>query len=116
MNILSDTLQTELFKKEENVFVTRNDFLKAVKELNLYVKPVGKEAIVFEYTDWLNPKDPLKNRDALDRMVGDYAFTCPVMNFAHRFAETGNNVYAYFFSGMMDENLASKIQSADTGS
>jgi len=89
---------TELFKKEENVFVTRNDFLKAVKELNLYVKPVGREAIVFEYTDWLNPKDPLKNRDALDRMVGDYAFTCPVMNFAHRFAETGNNVYAYFFS------------------
>ena len=99
--ILSPTLQTELFKKEENVFVTRNDFLKAVKELNLYVKPVGREAIVFEYTDWLNPKDPLKNRDALDRMVGDYAFTCPVMNFAHRFAETGNNVYAYFFSGMM---------------
>ena len=65
--ILSPTLQTELFKKEENVFVTRKDFLNAVKELNLYVKDKGKEAIVFEYTDWLNPNDPLKNRDALDR-------------------------------------------------
>ena len=59
-----------------------------------------QEAIKFEYTDWMNPLDPTLNRQALDRMVGDYAFTCPVMNFAHRFAETGNNVYTYFFSGM----------------
>ena len=49
---------------------------------------VGREAIVYEYTDWLMPTDPLKNRDALDRMVGDYAFTCPVVDFAHRYAET----------------------------
>ncbi len=96
---------TELFKKEENVFVTREDFLSAVSDLNLYVKQVGKEAIVFEYTDWLNPLDPLKNRDALDKMVGDYAFTCPVMNFAHRYAETGNNVYVYYFSERASTSL-----------
>lgn len=95
---------TELFKKEENVFVTRKDFIKAVKELNLYVKAVGREAIVYEYTDWLNPLDPLKNRDALDKMVGDYAFTCPVMNMAHRYAETGNNVYVYYFSERASTN------------
>lgn len=89
---------TELFKKEENVFVSREDFQMAVKELNLYVKQVGREAIVFEYTDWLKPHSPIANREALDRMVGDYAFTCAVGDFAHRYAETGNNVYVYFFS------------------
>ena len=89
---------TTLFKKEENVFVTRQAFEESVGELNLWVSPVGKEAIKFEYTDWLSPKDPRTNREALDRMVGDYAFSCPVSDFSHRYAETGNNVFVYYFS------------------
>ena len=32
---------TELFKKEETVFVNREDFLRSVGELNLYVKSVS---------------------------------------------------------------------------
>ena len=35
---------TDLFKKAENVFVTRKDFEQSVGELNLWVSPVGKEA------------------------------------------------------------------------
>lgn len=50
------------------------------------------------------PTDPLKNRDALDRMVGDYAFTCPVVEFAHRYAETGNNVYFFYFNERASNN------------
>ncbi|XP_077287988.1 acetylcholinesterase-like [Arctopsyche grandis] len=88
---------TELFRKEENVYVNREEFLQAVKELNPYVNSVAKQAIVFEYTDWLNPDDPVRNRDALDKMVGDYQFTCNVNEFAHRYAETGNNVYMYYY-------------------
>ena len=65
--------------------------------LSFYTQ-VGQEAIIFEYTDWLNPLNPLKNRDALDKMVGDYNFACPVVDMAHRYSETGNNVYMYFFS------------------
>ncbi|KAH1001564.1 hypothetical protein HUJ04_005564 [Dendroctonus ponderosae] len=80
---------TELFRKEENVYIK---FLGAVTELNPYVGPAARQAIVFEYTDWLNPDDPVANRDALDKMVGDYQFTCNVNEFAHRYAETGNNV------------------------
>lgn len=95
---------TELFKKEETVYVNREDFIRSVGELNLYVKSVGKEAIIYEYTDWLQPTDPLKNRDALDRMVGDYAFTCPVVDFAHRFAEIGNNVFFYYFNERASNN------------
>eukprot|EP00088_Acartia_fossae_P011973 TRINITY_DN1610_c0_g1_i1.p1 TRINITY_DN1610_c0_g1~~TRINITY_DN1610_c0_g1_i1.p1 ORF type:complete len:169 (+),score=32.20 TRINITY_DN1610_c0_g1_i1:261-767(+) len=34
----------------------------------------------------------------VDRMTGDWQFTCPVVDFAHRYAETGNNVYKYYFS------------------
>ena len=34
---------TDLFKNEENVFVTREDFVRAVTELNLYVKQVNKD-------------------------------------------------------------------------
>jgi len=95
---------TELFKNEETVFVNREEFIRSVAELNLYVKNVGREAIVYEYTDWLMPSDPLKNRDNLDRMVGDFDFTCPVVDFAHRYAETGNNVYFYYFNERASNN------------
>ncbi|KAJ8977111.1 hypothetical protein NQ317_014065 [Molorchus minor] len=63
---------TELFRKEENVYVNRVEFENAVAELN-------------------------PNRNALDKMVGDYQFTCSVTEFAHRYAETGNNVYMYYY-------------------
>merc|ERR1711962_1216448 len=38
-----------------------------------------------------------ENRIAVDRYTGDHQFTCPVVDFAHRYAETGNNVYMYHF-------------------
>lgn len=88
---------SELFRKEENVYVNREEFLQAVRELNPYLNTVARQAVVFEYTEWLNPEDPIQNRDALDKMVGDYHFTCGVNEFAHRYAETGNNVYMYYF-------------------
>ena len=67
------------------------------------MKPVGQAAIKFMYTDWMNPRSTNSNmvtiiiiaiiiriivmsQVALDRMVGDYAFTCPVVNFAHHYA------------------------------
>lgn len=46
----------------------------------------------------MNPDDPVSNRVAVDRMTGDWEFTCPVVDFAHKYAETGNNVYMYYFS------------------
>ncbi|XP_013793998.1 acetylcholinesterase-like isoform X1 [Limulus polyphemus] len=89
---------TDLFKKEENVYLTRKDFINSVKELNPYIGEVGQEAIIFQYTDWLDPDDPIKNRDAIDKIVGDYHFTCSVNEFAYRYAETGNEVYMYYFT------------------
>ncbi|KAJ2943978.1 hypothetical protein O0L34_g8300 [Tuta absoluta] len=95
---------TEMMPKEENVGISREQYLQAVKELNPYVNDIVRQAIVYEYTDWLNPNDPVKNRNALDKMVGDYHFTCSVNEFAHRYAETGNNVYTYYYKHRSKNN------------
>ncbi|CAG2158026.1 unnamed protein product [Oppiella nova] len=89
---------TDPWELVEEIYLTREDFIKSVKELNPYVNKVGQEAIIFEYTDWLNPEDPIKNRDAVDKMVGDYHFTCHVNELASRYSAAGNDVYMYYFT------------------
>lgn len=96
---------TELFRKEENILVSREDFLRAVVDLNPNMNEIARQAIVFEYTDWTNPDDQVKNRDALDKIVGDYQFTCNVNEFAHAYAVAGNDVYMYFFNHRSSQNL-----------
>lgn len=89
---------TNIFNRTENVYVNREEFTQSVSELNPYATNIARQAIIFEYTDWSNPDDQIKNRDALDKMVGDYHFTCNVNEFAHRYAEMGNNVYMYYYT------------------
>ena len=88
----------DIFPKEEDVYINRDDFERSVTELNVYANPLQRKAIEFEYTNWMNPEDPIQNREQVDRFTGDPRFTCPVMDFAHRYSETGNNVYVYHFS------------------
>ena len=90
---------TELFRIDgaEDVKVTRDQFISAVSELNPYVNQIGRHAIIYEYSDWLHPEDPHANRDALDKIVGDYQFTCNVNEFAGRYADTGHTVYMYYY-------------------
>jgi acetylcholinesterase len=95
---------TELLRKEEGITVTREEFLQAVRELNPYVNGAARQAIIFEYTNWDDPDNPHSNRDALDKMVGDYHFTCNVNEFAQRYAEEGNNVYMYLYSHRSKNN------------
>lgn len=70
---------TELFKYEKNV--NREEFHQVVKELNPYVKNIARQAIIFEYKDWIKRDDPVANGDALDKMVGVYQFSCNVNEF-----------------------------------
>ncbi|CRK91881.1 CLUMA_CG005501, isoform A [Clunio marinus] len=95
---------TELLRKEEGITVSREEFLQAVRELNPYVNGAARQAIIFEYTDWNEPDNPHSNRDALDKMVGDYHFTCNVNEFAQRYAEEGNNVYMYLYTHRSKSN------------
>lgn len=89
---------TELFRKEEGVTISRKEFLQAVKELNPYMSALGRQAIIFEYTDWTDPNNIHSNRDALDKMVGDLHFTCNVNEFAHRLVKhLFNNIHNTIF-------------------
>ena len=47
---------TDIFKKQENITISREQFRKAVGELNPAVTPVGIHAINYEYTWWMDPK------------------------------------------------------------
>ncbi|CAF93936.1 unnamed protein product, partial [Tetraodon nigroviridis] len=50
----------------------------------------GLEAVVLQYTDWLDENNGKKNRDALDDIVGDHNVICPLAYFAR-------GVYVYLF-------------------
>ncbi|OXA45888.1 Acetylcholinesterase [Folsomia candida] len=89
---------TQLFHLKEGVVVNREEFLQSTRELNPYLNNIARQAVIFEYTDWLNPHDPIKNRDHLDKMVGDKHFTCNVNELALRYAEAGNYVYYYYYT------------------
>lgn len=86
-------------KPNEFISFTRDDFIRVLQEdLNPFAaSPIGKEAIIFEYTNWINPLDPVSNYDAIDKIVGDYYFTCNVNEFAQSYAQAGNSVYMYYF-------------------
>ena len=88
----------ELFPREEEVFINRKQFTQLIGQAYPFSNKLQRKAIEFEYTNWLNPEDPASNREAVDRMTGDWEFTCPVVDFAHKYAETGNNVYMYYFA------------------
>ena len=59
-----------------------------MQEVNSRVKPIGLAGVKFVYTDWMAPDKVESYITALDRMVGDYQFTCPVIDFAQRLAKT----------------------------
>ena len=59
------------------------------------MKPIGLAGIKFVYTDWMDPGSSGNYIRSLDRMVGDYHFTCPVLDFAQGLAESSSsNKYA----------------------
>ncbi|XP_052784797.1 acetylcholinesterase-like isoform X2 [Mya arenaria] len=63
------------------------------KELNTF----GKEAIKFEYRNWVNPHDQRQNAIMLDHAVGDFHFICPTVDFALLATNAGNNVFYYVY-------------------
>lgn len=86
-----------ILRREENIVVSRSQFESSVRALFPYFNELILQAIMYQYTDWLDPEDGNKNRDALDKMVGDYHFTCNVNEFADFYSQSGNNVYMYHF-------------------
>lgn len=50
------------------------------------------------YRPWLDPEDTDRNINALDMAVSDSQFVCPLNNFGHRYALSGQDVFMYFFT------------------
>ncbi|XP_045615284.1 acetylcholinesterase [Procambarus clarkii] len=96
---------SSIFRLEDEIMVSRPEFETAVRELHPYFNEVVRQAIMFEYTDWLSPEDGAMYRNAIDKMVGDYHFTCNVNEFAYHYALAGNNVYMYYYKHRSSQHL-----------
>jgi len=90
---------TKPCKPKESLSLTREDFVRILSDgLNPYAEhPIAREAILFEYSNWNWPNDAASVYDAIDKVAGDYYFTCHVNEFANQYAEAGNDVYMYYF-------------------
>ena len=52
------------------------------------------------YTNWMDPVSSSSLVTSLDRMVGDYQFTCPVVDFAQYLSQSDKqeNIFMYQFN------------------
>ena len=42
---------------------------------------------MLQYTDWMDENNGVKNRDAMDDIVGDHNVICPLAHFARSYAQ-----------------------------
>lgn len=75
------------FSKDNESLISREDFLEGVKLSVPHANDIGLEAVVLQYTDWMDENNGLKNRDAMDDIVGDHNVICPLAHFARSYAQ-----------------------------
>ncbi|XP_077445428.1 acetylcholinesterase [Stigmatopora argus] len=75
------------FSKDNDSLISRGDFLEGAKLSVPHANDIGLEAVVLQYTDWMDENNGAKNRDALDDIVGDHNVICPLAFFARAFAQ-----------------------------
>ncbi|XP_041850448.1 acetylcholinesterase-like [Melanotaenia boesemani] len=77
--------------------ITRKQFMEGVRlEMNT-AHDVTREAAIFQYTDWTDEENGMKNRDSLGSLVGDNKFFCPVLDFAYKYSQHGGKTFVYLF-------------------
>lgn len=77
--------------------LTRDDYLDSLNYVFGTTNSFGLDAIAFQYTDWLDPYNPVKLRESVDFAAGDYFFTCSTYDMAKAYSAAGNDVYYYRF-------------------
>ncbi|XP_028855001.1 acetylcholinesterase [Denticeps clupeoides] len=75
------------FSKDNDSLISREDFLEGVKMGVPHANDIGLEAVILQYTDWMDENNPTKNRDAMDDIVGDHNVICPLQHFALSYAQ-----------------------------
>uniref|UniRef100_A0A3Q2DDC3 Carboxylic ester hydrolase n=1 Tax=Cyprinodon variegatus TaxID=28743 RepID=A0A3Q2DDC3_CYPVA len=78
------------FSKDNESLISKEDFLEGVRLSVPHANDIGLEAVVLQYTDWMDENNGVKNRDAMDDIVGDHNVICPLAHFAR-------GVYLYLF-------------------
>jgi len=101
----------DYFSRDNPSLVARDQFADSITKLFKYyptfpreINSFGREAIMYRYTPWNDHNNMLDNRNNLDKVVGDFHFTCPVNRFAQGYAEGGQTVYMYYFTHRSTQN------------
>uniref|UniRef100_H3CMY0 Carboxylic ester hydrolase n=1 Tax=Tetraodon nigroviridis TaxID=99883 RepID=H3CMY0_TETNG len=84
--------------------ITKAQFLTGVNLIFSHSYNITKETITFQYTDWADEENGTKNRDALNRMLSNYMFICPVQDFAYRYQQAGGKPFLYYFQHRSSRN------------
>ncbi|KAM6441941.1 cholinesterase isoform 1-T3 [Liasis olivaceus] len=92
------------FSKDNNSLINEIEFQAGLKLSFPGLNEIGLESIAFHYADWEDEKNIFNYREAMDDIIGDYNFICPVVEFIKQFALAGNNAFLYFF-----EHRSSKL-------
>ncbi|XP_075440238.1 acetylcholinesterase isoform X2 [Ascaphus truei] len=85
------------FSKNNESLIGREEFLGGVRMSVPHANDIALEAVVMQYTDWADEHDGVKNREAMENLVGDHNVICPMTHFAGKVSEFGNRVFAYLF-------------------
>ncbi|XP_075426730.1 cholinesterase [Ascaphus truei] len=86
------------FSKDHESFINRTQFQESIKQTFPKATELAADAILFHYTNWEDEQNVAHNRDAMNDIVGDYSFICPLLEFTKRNSELGNNAYLYLFN------------------
>ncbi|XP_075720145.1 cholinesterase [Rhinoderma darwinii] len=86
------------FSKDHESFINRSQFQESVKLAFPIATDLAVDSVIFHYTNWEDEHNPVLNRDAMNDLIGDYYFICPLLEFTKRNSEFGNKAYLYFFN------------------
>ncbi|XP_061924133.1 acetylcholinesterase-like isoform X1 [Entelurus aequoreus] len=77
--------------------ITRKEFMEGLQIVMADVGSVAADAAIFQYTDWTDENNRMKNRDSLGSLIGDQYFVCPPLEFAQRYSHHGGKTFFYLF-------------------
>ncbi|KAJ8280467.1 hypothetical protein GJAV_G00054890 [Gymnothorax javanicus] len=92
------------FSIEHESLITRDNLMQVVGLYFPGYNQIALDSVVFYYTDWTDELNGKKNRDALNYIIGDYYFTCPLLEFARTYAAFGHKAYLYLFDHRSSRN------------
>ncbi|CAJ0954004.1 unnamed protein product, partial [Mesorhabditis belari] len=98
---LPDIFPTSEFFSVDNFIEDRNTWVRGINQLlprQMLKSALTLAAILHEYEPYTSPIKPQDWINAMDKMLGDYHFTCNVNEMALAHAKHGGDTYYYYFT------------------